>query len=34
MSKNKTVAERLNRLAELLSRKAIEIRKRTQGDDA
>lgn len=33
MKKNKTVAERLKALAELLSRKAQEIRERTQGDD-
>lgn len=33
MRKNKTSAERLKHLAELLSRKAQEIRERTTGDD-
>lgn len=34
MSKNKTAAERLNHLAEMLTLKAEEIRERTQGVEA
>lgn len=33
MSKNKTVAERLKDLADMLTQKADEIREKTQGSD-